>query len=452
MYSTCYSFVRRTLCKGGSEVKKHAQILDSSQWLSPEETEQIQFEKIKHLVSYAYENVPFYREKYKQENIHPKDIQTIRDFQRLPFLTRDDVNNNYDRLVSKEYSKKTSVDHTGGSTGHAMRFLMDSSTAYWSYAVEARNRGWYGVREGDKRAWVWGAIKDFPSWRLKDRMVAHIKRYRYLNSNDMTYQKMKDFADMLVQWKPVMFRAYPTALTIFANFLKENQYAGIMPTLIETCAEKVTSSQRQLFQEVFKSKVADCYSSWEIYDIAYECPDRGLHVNEDRYLELVNNGQAVEPGNVGEVVVTALTQYAFPFIRYKNEDLGVYAAKKCSCGRGMPVLQEILGRTIDVLVKPDGSIIHWSSIYIVFRHKTDILKYQVYQPDREHLEVRLVCANTFDKSLIESIHKELQGYFGTSINIKIHIVENIELTSSGKHRYIISDVAPKLTNVESITV
>jgi len=204
----------------------------------------------------------------------------------------------------------------------------------------------------------------------------------------------------------------------------------------------VTPSQRQLFEEVFQAPVADNYSSWEIDSMGYQCPQGGLHVSEERYLELVANGRVVNPGQMGEVVITSLNQYAMPFIRYKNEDVGIYESEDCSCGRGMPVLREIVGRNSDLLVKPDGQIVHWSSIFTIMRHKPEVYQYQMYQSDREHLEVRLVCKQRVDSTLLEDIRNELRPCFGESMQISVKLVDRIELTSSGKRRFIISEVKP----------
>jgi phenylacetate-CoA ligase len=316
MYSNIYSLMRKFFWRGGQQIRQNLRELEHTQWFTRQDLEELQLNKMQRLVAYAYEHVPFYRKSYQREDIHPNDIKSFKDFHAIPFLTRDDVNNHLDSLVSKSYQGEVYEDRTGGSTGHPMRFFMDRYTALWSAAVEIRCRGWYGVRLGDKRAWVWGNQKDFPSWHWKERLGAHIKRYRFLNAHTMVKPKMQAFAEMLVKWRPVMFRAYPSALSVFANFLKEEGINGISPKLIETSAEKVTPDQRHLFEEVFGAQIADHYSSWEIYDIAYQCPEGKLHVCEDRYLELVANGKVVGPGQMGEVVITSLNQYAMPFIRY----------------------------------------------------------------------------------------------------------------------------------------
>ena len=294
-----------------------------------------------------------------------------------------------------------------------MEFLMERAAIWYAFAFNARCRGWYGVQPGDKRAFLTATLEDYSNWPWRERLVAHTKRYRYLNVRTMTDSKMQSFAGMLVKWRPHMLRAYPSSLAVFARYLKEHCISGITPKLVEVTAEKVTPYQRQLFEEVFHAPVADHYASLEIYSYAYQCPQGGLHLNEDRHLELVdNNGQVVGPGRMGEVVVTALNQYAMPFIRYKNGDVAIYEPNGCPCGRGLPTLREVVGRNNDLLVHPDGHVVHYVAITLVIRQWKQVQQFQIYQPDRKHLEVRLVCKQTLPSGELAKICLQIQPFFG----------------------------------------
>ncbi len=448
MHASFYAICRRFCWPGGREIHRISKQLEQSQWFSRTKLEQIQFERIKRLLEHAYEHVPFYRERYQKEGIHPKDIRIPKDFEALPFLTREDVIQNRALLVSTRPVGRSFEDKTGGSTGQPMRFLMDESAAWWSAAVETRYRGWYGVRPGDKRAWVWGALKDFPSWHWKDRLRARVNRYRFLNAHTMVREKMRAFADMLQLWRPAMFRAYPSALFLFAVYLREQGIKSISPKLIETSGEKLLPSQRELFKEVFQAPVADHYSSWEVYDIAYECPEGGRHVSEDRYLELVSGNAHVRPGELGEVVITSLNQYTMPFIRYKNGDFGVYQKETCSCGRGMPVLKEIVGRAEDLITRPDGQVVSGAMFDYVLNEYNEIEKFQVYQRDKQNIEVRIACREPVKKNWVENIRRRIQAFFGKDMKLEIKIVDGIHLTPAGKLRTVISEVKPMIRGEE----
>jgi phenylacetate-CoA ligase len=445
MYSTGYRAMRLAW-PGGLETRRHLRELNSMQWLTRQELEAWQFEKLQELVRYAYEHVPYYRERYRREDIHPQDIRSLEDFQALPFLTREDVNENLDALVSSEFQGKLYSNFTGGSTGQPMRFFVDDSYWWWNAALVFRARGWHGVQEGDKVAWVWGARQDMPSGSRKERLRARIMRQRYLNAFDLTEQEMRTFAEMLIRWQPAMFRAYASALSLFAEFIQEQGLTGIRPTLIETTAEKVTDPQRDLLSSVFHCPVADCYSSREMGTMTYECEAGGMHVCETRYLEIVDNDQVVAPGELGEVAVTSLHQFGMPLIRYKNGDLAIGEAGTCICGRGMPLLREIVGRTVDYLVTTDGQLVHGCFFVVILGIKPEVRRYQVYQPDREHLEVRLVCNQQVDATWLENLSNEIRAHFGAPMQVSLLQVDDIALTPAGKHRLVISDVKPDLAS------
>jgi phenylacetate-CoA ligase len=441
MYSNLYSIIR-FLLPGGIKRRKNLLELEQTQWLSRAELDELQFNKIKRLIKYAFEHVPFYRDCYTRKDINPEDIKSYKDFQALPFLTKDDINNHLDDLVSPEFRKKVFMSQTGGSIGIPTHFFTDNLSSNWGGLLRSRCRRWYGVREGEKIAWIWGALRDIQSSSLSLRLKARIKMERYLNAFSMSRENMQEFAEMLVQWKPVMIRAYPSALQIFANYLQENEIKGISPKLIETSSEKLMPSQRQLFEDVFHCDIADCYSSRELYEMAYQCPHGGHHVLETVYLEIVDNDQVVEPGQAGEVVATSLNKFAMPFIRYKIHDLAVYETRECSCGRGLPVLREVIGRKRDFITTPDGKFITGGFFELFFSLKPEVHQFQVHQTDLKHLDIRLVCRQDINSSWLHNVRSELRARMGENMEINLNIVNHIQLTQAGKLQYVISNVKP----------
>jgi len=432
----------KLLKPGELTARRYLHDLDKTQWLSRSELEALQLAKIQRLLQHAYEHVPYYRERYRRAGIHPQDIHSLKDFQALPFLTKENVNNQMDQLVSENFYGGLYPNQTGGSTGQPMRFFVEDSFWRWNVALENRGRSWYGVQEGDKMAWLWGASQDMPDWNWSSRLKACMTRQRYLNAFAMTETKMQTFSKMLVRWQPVMIRAYASALSLFAQYLKEQRITDIHPRLIETTAEKVTDAQRDLFETVFHCPVADCYSARELATIAYQCPVGAMHVCETRYLEIVADGKVVPPGQLGEVVITSLHQFAMPLIRYKIGDMGIYEPNDCPCGRGLPTLREIVGRTHDYLVTSDGQFVHGEFFAYTFRVKPEVVRYQVHQTDRYHLDVKIVCREPVSDAWVDGVRAEIQARFGEPTHISLQLVDKIELTPAGKHRYIISEVEP----------
>ncbi len=441
MYASFYRALR-FLNPRELATRRFAREIEQTQWFSHSELQDWQLERVKRLVQHAYEHVPYYRERYQHEDIHPEDIKSWEDFQALPFLTKEDVSAHKDKLLTPNFEGKLYPNETGGSTGQPMQFWVEDSFWRWNVALRNRGRGWYGVQPGDKMALVWGAPRDMPEWSWRRRWRARIMRHRVLNAFSMTEEKMQEFADMLVRWQPAIFKAYASALALFAEFLRRRGIKEIRPRLIETTAEKVTGPQRQLFEQVFRCPVADCYSSRELATIAYQCEAGGFHVCETRHLEIIVNGQVVRPGQLGEIVITSLHQFAMPFIRYKIGDMGIYEPSLCSCGRGLPILKEIVGRTHDYLVTTDGQFVHGEFFAYTFRVKSEVVRYQVYQPDRSHLDIRIVCNQLVNDDWLNRVRAEIQARFGESTRISLRVVDRIELTPAGKHRYIVSDVTP----------
>ena len=145
---------------------------------------------------------------------------------------------------------------------------------------------------------------------------------------------------------------------------------------------------------------------------------------------------------MGELVVTSLNQFSMPFIRYKNGDMGIYEPEICRCKRGMPVLREIAGRIGDFLVTSDGKFVHMNFFASVFAKRPEIFRYQVYQPDTQHLEVRLILREEVSTAFLEGISTQIQDHFGPAMQVSIQILDEISLTRAGKHRFVISDIKP----------
>ena len=443
MYPAIYRALR-LFWPGGLETRRYLRELERTQWLSKDELQALQLTRLKRLVKHAYENVPFYRRRYREAGVHPQDIGHLDDFEKLPFLTREDIKDNLDTMIAQGFPhQKLYANETGGSTGEPMRFFVADSFWWRNAANWFRARAWHGVNEGDKIAWFWGAREDMPEWSWRRRLRTLLMQERYLNAFNVTERKMQNFANLLARWQPKILKGYASTLSLFARYVREQNINTIHPRYIETTSEKLTDPQRELIESVFECPVADHYSSREMGTMAYQCEKGGFHVCADvRYLEIVAKGKNVQPGQMGEVVVTSLDQFAMPFIRYKNGDMAIYEKRSCVCGRGLPCLKEIVGRTNDYLVSADGKFIHSEFFAYIFRVRPEIARYQVYQPDQKRLEVQLTCNRPVSEAWLADARADIQDRFGKSMRVSLRIVDRIKLTPSGKHRYIISDVKP----------
>ncbi len=442
LYTKLYQTLRR-LWPGGAETQRHLQALTRNEQLSVDEFQALQLHKLQQLVDHAYQHVPYYRRRFGEVGYQTGDLTSFDDFAKLPFLTREDINEYRDDLIAETYDQADLYfNETGGSTGRPMQFYI-ADTFWWSnQANNFRVHRWYGKEEGDRVAWLWGAQEDMPEWSWRRRLRSAIMRERYLNAFTMTAEKMDAFAKMLLSWQPTMYIGYASVLTLFAEFVEQKGYT-LRPRFIEVTSEKLSQAQREIIERVFGCPVADHYSCREMGTMAYQAPNRKLlSLGDMRYMEVVAHDAPAPRGTMGEVVMTSLTQYAFPFIRYKNNDTAIMSAEPSPDGKPFPVIEEILGRKNDFLVSADGKFVHSEFFAYTFRVKPEVARYQVYQPDREHLEVRLTLKESVSEAWLESAKAEVQDRFGVGTEVSLVVVDDFELTKVGKHRYIISEVKP----------
>jgi phenylacetate-CoA ligase len=202
--------------------------------------------------------------------------------------------------------------------------------------------------------------------------------------------------------------------------------------------------QAAVLQRVFGCAVADGYGGRDSGFIAHACPAGGNHITaEDIVVEVVDEqGRPLPPGEPGEVVVTHLYSTGFPFVRYKNGDVAVLDDAQCKCGRGLPLLKEVRGRTNDVLLAEDGSMVHDVAIAMVLRDMPGVNGFKVIQETLHHCRLQLITDDRFQKMGSESrIRDTFHARLGRGVNLDIEYVAAIEPEKTGKYRYVVSKVS-----------
>lgn len=457
MYTSLYRYARLALPRGRALHRNLKELLHT-QWLSPEEIAGIQLAKIKHLVKHAFTNVPFYRQRFREIGLHPNDIKTLDDFRQIPALTREDIKRAPELFVATNYPRQAlKPGATGGSTGEPLKFYQTAEWGHSNWATIQRNRTWFGFQEGCKQAWIWGREEDLPSFQgdllsfRLEQFKAWLRRQKWLNSFDMSEDKMQAFAETLALFQPEFIFGYTSSLWVFAQYLKKNGITDIRPKAVQGGADMLYDFQRELIEEVFGCPMINHYATMELGIIGAECLERRLHVAaETRYLEMINGGQPAEPGETGEVVATDLTNFAMPFIRYKNGDLASLEDQPCPCGRGLPVLRELMGRKSDFFTTPEGKLI--SGLYFVHRLRgwPGVRKYRVHQSSIDKIEILFEAGDDLDKGWVESRRQEFQAHVGESVKLSFKRVDHIPLTRVGKHLFTTSAVPLDLSTKKDL--
>lgn len=192
---------------------------------------------------------------------------------------------------------------------------------------------------------------------------------------------------------------------------------------------------------MFLCPVYNRYGCREFGDIAHECDQReGLHISTDRVLVeiLDENLKAVRNEKSGELVITDLDNYGMPIIRYRIGDMASFKDEMCSCGRSLPLLKQVEGRTLDIIKAPNGNRLGGTFWTILFKSRPGIKSFQVIQKDLNGITVKYV-KDDGDKNIdFPYFQKRIQEMCSEDFNIDFEKVPSIPKTSAGKTRFIVS--------------
>jgi len=424
------------------------------QWSSEEDIKKYQWSRLEALLRYAYESVPFYKTLFNTIPIDVKNSISIDEFRKIPLLDREIITKNRDTLLSTRYQpSELMIDTTSGSTGKKLVFYREKRgekrNNYLREAASLRSMEWLGIGRYDKVAMLWGSQMNLSGIKkLKALMWRSIFPTLFLSSYNVTPTMMNTYAKKLILFKPKMVLGYASALYMFANYLEEKSIEIRGLKGIVSSAETLYQFQRDRIERVFQCKVFECYGCREFGTVAQECMEhKGLHVvNEHVFVEILDEeGNPCKPGILGKIVITDLDNYCFPFIRYDIGDIGIFSDKKCGCGRGLPLLEKVEGRTFDIIVGINRNYFTGTFWTILLRtYVKGIEQFQVIQENFGELVIKLVTDESFTENeknkLLEYIHEKC----GNDMKVVFELVDRIPLTESGKHRFIISKISPFL--------
>jgi len=261
----------------------------------------------------------------------------------------------------------------------------------------------------------------------------------------MNTGNMSDFVKQINQYNPDAIIAYVNPLYQLAKYLLEHKIKITSPKTIITGAEALYAFQRQAIEEAFSCKAYNTYGCREFMLIAAECHlQNGLHINSDHLVveTLDENGQSTQ-SKAGDLAITDLSNYGMPLIRYLNGDRARLSNDICSCGNPLPMIEKIEGRKLDVIQTPLGGNIPGEFFPHLFKEFSAINKFQVKQQQLDQINISMVLNRQLTTEESDSINNEINRYSQGSLKINIHKVDEIALTSSGKHRVTICEILDK---------
>ena len=418
--------------------------LERTQWLSETELKERQWKKLASMLSYAYENCPYYRGVFERLQTHPTAIRTSENFRQLPILTKKDIQRQTDDLISRRFVKdKLISSKTGGSTGVALKLYFDKQCEEMRNAAALRSDRWAGWEPGMKRAAIWGNPPVFRTFKRKLRNALH-DRLIFLDTMNISEQSMNAFIERWRQYRPQVVFGHSHSIFIFAKYVRDKKISDLRPSGIISTSMMLMPGEREVIEEVFRCPVTDRYGCEEVGLIGCECEQhQGMHLNIDHlYIEFIKeDGSPAGPGEEGRIVLTDLLNRGMPLIRYRVEDVGVPAARACPCGRGLPLMEKVAGRIADFLLRRDGSLV--AGVSLVERTLTaipGIEQMQIVQEDLNHLVLNLVRMQGYDPSSEKALQEEFHDVFGPEIRLTLNFVSRIPQERSGKYRFSICKI------------
>lgn len=429
--------------------KKHTTVrvkreMEASQYWPPERLETLRLDRLRSLLTHTGKHVPYYRDLFARLGFDPNTVKSCTDLQQLPFLTKTEIRAHTEALKS-EGANDLARFNTGGSSGEPLVFFIGNERVSHDVAAKWRATRWWGVDIGDPEIVLWGSPIELTSQDRARRWRDALMRTQLLPAFEMSPEKVAGFIEKIRATRPAMLFGYPSAFAHIARHAQTHQIPmddlGIKVAFVTS--ERLYDHQRELIQRVFNCPVANGYGGRDAGFIAHECPSGGMHLtHEDLIVEIVDaQGKVLPAGESGEIVVTHLATRHFPFVRYRTGDIAALDTQPCACGRTLPLLKDLQGRSTDFLVARNGTVMHGLSLIYIVRDLAGVKQFKIVQESLDLTRILLVTDEHFDHALLPAIESGAKARLGADVTVNVQLVDEIAPEKSGKYRYVISHVA-----------
>lgn len=322
--------------------------------MSRDEMKALQNERLVKQVKHVWDNVPYYRSLMEEKGVTPDDIKGIEDLHKLPFLTKDDLRDQYPYgLLATDIKNCVRIQSTSGTTGRrVVAFYTQNDVDLWEECC-ARAVVAAGGTPDDvcQISYGYGLFTGGPGLNGGSHKVGCLTLPMSSGNTDRQLQFMMDLGATILCCTPS-----------YAAFLGESlKEAGIKPEDNKLKAgifgaEPWTEEMRRDIEKSLGIKAYDIYGLTETSGpgVSFECEEQnGMHINEDHFIaEIIDpdTGEVLPEGSKGELVFTSITKEAFPLLRYRTRDITQLTREKCSCGRTLVRMKKPMGRSDDMLI------------------------------------------------------------------------------------------------------
>lgn len=430
-------------------VKRHRTLnilrqMEAADRLSAADLSGLRLERLREFLGYCHAHVPLIRKQMAACGLDPSRVASLTDLERLPLMTKTDMREHRSELRS-DIAHGLVPFTTGGSTGEPLIFDLAKRRVAARVACRQRVSRWFGVSVGDPEIALWGSPIEVSRQdrlrALRDRLLAS----RLLSAFEMNEATMTHYLDMIERRRWGQMFGYPSAVHLLC--LEARKQGRDLRRLGWKAAfvtgEVLYPYQRELISDVLGCPVANGYGGRDSGFVSHECPRGGMHILADAIIvEIIGaDGRGVREGESGEIVVTDLYSHEAPFIRYRTGDQGALSTVRCDCGRALPLLQRIDGRSNDCVVAPDGRIINALALIYPVREVPGIEQFRIWQRQPDAFEVKIVRTPEFPPDGEYRIRQSWAELLRTPLRVAFEYVAQLPAEPSGKFRHVITSVS-----------
>jgi len=417
--------------------REHRVLLEASEHWSADRIEELRRNRLRTVLD-AASALPFYRDLHAGAGIPVREVSGTADLARLPILEKGALRDLRAACSTTGAFERT----TAGTSGLPTVVLADPGAQAAALAARSRCYAWFGIESGDREARFWGRPIQRPT--LQSAVKLQLLNRECFDYRDVDGDAILGACQRLDRSGAAYLYGYASLILRLCRGLERTgRQLRFRPKAAILTAEATTASERHWIGEVLGCPVVDEYGCSEVDIIAFSCPHGRRHVMAENVV--VETIPVAGGMGLQEIVVTDLNNVAMPLIRYRLGDLVSLAEEPCPCGRMMPILATVDGRSTRQYVRtPDGRSVHANPFpYFMEEQQAQgapLRRFQIRQTALDRLEVFLVLdeADAWAEPLERKLKALVTKYYGREMVLILHLVEDIRPVPGAKFEYFIA--------------
>lgn len=415
-------FIRSKLIDNRIFLEQYKELCEYSK-KNDKEKELIQFDKLKSILIYSYENVRYYKELFDIIDFNPYNMANFDEIKKIPFLTREDVNKKYESLLSSKENNFYST-YTGGSTGKPLKISLSKESIYRELAFVYNY--WSSINYDYKTS----KLITFRGLDFGKKIYKYNPLYNEMifSITKLNKKYIQDYLDIIYNFKPQFIKGYPSVIMNFCQILKSKNIEFKLPIEgVFLVSENVTQREKKYIEDFLKCKVISFYGHSERAVFAEEDNLSYNFNNLYGYTELI----PTEEQGYYKIVCTGFINKKMPLIRYITGDIAKIKDGKIS----------IIGhRDKEIVIGKDGEKIFLTSINFHSNVFNKFMQFQFEQLEKGKITFNVVVDGKYNDEEVqvtkEYLEKELQGM----LDVYVKVVDKIKLTKIGKYKILIQHI------------